>query len=102
MAEVQALDADPRRRPGALKVLAEGDRRAIVIASGEGVLRAAGGAELFAVGMDTGLVSKKRLFQAGAAVVYSGFGDLIDSLKVGCPDLVQAGLLPLPMTATDT
>jgi phosphoglycolate phosphatase-like HAD superfamily hydrolase len=102
MVEVQVLDTDPRRRPGALKVLAEGDKRAIVIASGEGVLRAAGGAELFAVGMDTGLVSKKRLFQAGAAVVYGGFSDLIDSLQVGFPDLVQAGLLPLPMTATDT
>jgi len=27
IAEVQALDADPRRRPGALQVLAEGDKR---------------------------------------------------------------------------
>lgn len=102
LVEIQALDADPRRRPGALKILAEGDKRAIVIASGEGVLRAAGSAELFALGIDTGLVSKKRLFQAGAAVVYSGFCDLIDSLQKGCPDLVQAGLLPKTMTVTDT
>ena len=92
-----AMDNDPRRRPAQLRVLAGGEKRVIVAAASEPLIRAAGSAEIIAVGFSTGATSTARLQQAGADVVYGSLDELAVTLSRGAPDLVQAGLLPLPL-----
>lgn len=91
------LDPDPRRRPAQLRTLAGSEKRVIVAASSEPLLRASGSAEIIAVGFSTGASSSARLQQAGADIVYGDLEDLAETLTRGAPDLVQAGLLPLPL-----
>ncbi|MBI4717917.1 MAG: HAD family hydrolase [Planctomycetes bacterium] len=94
LAPIVALDADPRRRPGQLRVLAAGDPRAVVVAAGDALLRAAGQAELLAVGIASGACVAERLHAAGADVVYADLAGLVDSLDSGAADLIRSGLLP--------
>lgn len=94
---LEPIDADPRRRPAQLRSLAAGDRRTVVAAGTDSILRAANEAGLFTVGVSRGSCSVTRLHQAGAAVVYKSLGELLDSLKSGAADLVRAGLLPAPL-----
>jgi len=92
-----AIDPDPRRRPAQLRTLAGSEKRVIAAASTEPLLRAAGSAEIIAVGFSTGASSSARLQQAGADIVYGDLQDLAETLPRGAPDLVRAGLLPLPL-----
>ncbi len=92
--QFEALDPDPRRRPGELRNLADGDGRTLVAATSETVIRAAGAADLVPVGLTCGACSSARLFQAGAGVVYRNLEDLESSLGSGAEDLIRAGLLP--------
>jgi phosphoglycolate phosphatase-like HAD superfamily hydrolase len=92
----EALDADPRKRPGELKALAQGDERTIIVASSDAVIRPAREAELFAAGVSSGACDEVRLQRAGADIVYRGLGELADSLARGATDLIRAGLLPPP------
>ena len=91
---LDGLHEDPRRRPGELTILATGQPRTIVVVADDALIRAAGQAELFCVGVSSGYCSARRLHQAGADVVYSELEELVDSLDRGAPDLVRAGLLP--------
>jgi len=91
----ERLDEDPRRRPVELRVLADNDERAIVVATSDAVIRSADTAELFTVGVSSGPCSVKRLQQAGPRIVYKELAELAGSLKAGGADLVRAGLLPL-------
>lgn len=93
-AEVQRISDDPRRRPAELKVLAGGERRVMVVASTDALIRSAAAAELFTVGMPLGACAAKRLHAAGASIVYDDLGELITSLRSGGADLIKAGLLP--------
>jgi len=92
--EVVSLDTDPRRRPGELRGLADGDPRTLVAASNGAIIRAAGAADLLPVGIACGACSESRLYQAGAAIVYRNLRDLAHSLDSGAEDLIRAGLLP--------
>lgn len=91
---VAELPSDPRARPGAIRELVRGERRAIVAASSETIIRAAREAEVLAVGLSNGPCTSARLHQAGADVVYAALGELASSLSSGAKDLIQAGLLP--------
>jgi len=91
---LDGLHEDPRRRPGELTILATGQPRTMVVAAGDALIRAAGQAGLFCVGVSSGYCSARRLHQAGADVVYTKLEELVDSLERGAPDLVRAGLLP--------
>ena len=95
--QAEALTPDPRRRPGELKALAAQDNRTIVAASTDALLRAASAAEVFTVGISNGTCTQRRLFQAGADVVYSDPGALSASVQSGARDLIRAGLLPPPL-----
>lgn len=94
ISELQPISPDVRRRPSELKILAENDRRAIIIASSDSLARAAREAEIFVVGMSCGVCTAARLHQAGVDVVYTDWADLQSSLATGAKDLIQAGLLP--------
>ncbi len=96
--EFEQLNADPRRRPGELKVLGAGDPRCIVLAATDSVVRAAQEAGLFTVGISGGVCAAARLHQAGADVVYANLSGFLDSLASGADDMVRAGLLPLPLS----
>ncbi len=91
------LDPDPRRRPGQLRTLFGSEKRTLVAATSEPLLRAAGSADIIAVGFSSGAASSARLQQAGADIVYGGLDELAETLTCGAPDLVRAGLLPLPL-----
>jgi len=91
---IEGLSSDLRRRPGELALLSGGDRRTMVAASGDGLTRAAGGADLFAAGIASGACTPARLHQAGADVVFPELAGLAESLAAGAADLVRAGLLP--------
>lgn len=91
---IDSLNPDPRRRPAELTSLAQGDRRTIVAAGTDAVIRSASDAGLFTVGISSGTCSVSRLHAAGAGVVYQTFGDLAESLRSGASDLIRAGLLP--------
>jgi len=92
-----AIDPDPRKRPAQLRTIAGGEKRVVVAAASEPLIRAAGSAEMIAAGLTTGPTSSARLQQAGADVVYGKLDELAATLNRGAPDLVQAGLLPLPL-----
>lgn len=94
---VEALDRDPRRRPGQLRMLAEGDDRTIVVAASDALTRSSSGAELLTAGVTSGACSEERLHQAGASVVFSGLSELLESLRTGGQALIRAGLLPPPL-----
>ena len=93
----QSLHVDPRRRPGELRALAEGDERTVVAAASETVIRAAGGADLFTVGITSGPCTATRLHRAGAAIVYNDLHKLAASLSAGAEDMIRVGLLPPPL-----
>lgn len=95
--EVHSLDPDPRRRPGQIRVLTDGNARAIVVAASEVMVRSASSAEMFTVGIASGDCSNERLHQAGATIVYRTLAELVDSLQTGGQDLIRAGLLPPPL-----
>jgi phosphoglycolate phosphatase-like HAD superfamily hydrolase len=92
----KALNTDPRKRPGELKALSQGDERTIAVASSDAVIRVAREAELFAAGVSSGACNEVRLQRAGADIVYPNLGELADSLARGATDLIRAGLLPPP------
>lgn len=91
---LDGLHEDPRRRPGELTILATGQPRTMVVAASDALIRAAGQAGLFCVGVSCGYCSARRLHQGGADVVYKNLEELVGSLEHGAPDLVRAGLLP--------
>ena len=94
---MEKLSDDPRRRGAELRALSEGDPRTLVIAADESIIRAAGNAELFSVGVASGSCVPARLHQAGADIVLTDLAELADSLATGAQDLIRAGLLPLPL-----
>lgn len=93
-AEVQGVSEDPRRRPAELKALAAAEPRTMVVAATDALIRSAGSAELFTVGIPLGSCTAKRLHAAGASIVYDDLAELVASLQSGGGDLVKAGLLP--------
>ncbi len=93
-ADVVALTGSPAGRPTELRSLSDGDKRTLVVASTDELVRAAATAELFCVAVSAGSCSKPRLHRASPGVVYSSLDDLKDSLESGAEDLVAAGLLP--------
>lgn len=94
ISELQSISQDVRRRPSELKVLAENDKRAIIVTSSDTLGRAAREAEIFVVGLSCGTCSPARLHQAGVDVVFSEWAELQSSLATGAKELIQAGLLP--------
>ncbi len=96
-ADVVALDKDPRRRPGQLRILADNDERTIVAGASDTLMRSAEAADLFTVGLTSGMCSAERLHQAGARIVYRDLCELANSLRGGAEDLIRAGLLPVPL-----
>lgn len=94
----ERLSDDPRRRPGELKVLAEKEPRTLVVASTDALVRAGGAADFITVGVSCGGCVAERLHQAGASVVYRTLEGLLESVKAGAADLIQAGLLPAPLS----
>jgi len=90
----EGVESDPRGRPAQLRRLSEGDRRTLVAAATDSLIRSAVEAELFAVGIASGGCSVARLHQAGANVVYKELHELATSLRSGAADLIGAGLLP--------
>ena len=96
--QIRKLDPDPRRRPAELKILTADYARTVVVASTDALIRAAGAAELFTVGITSGPCAAPRLYQAGADVVYARIDQLAASLASGAPDLIRAGLLPPPVS----
>ncbi len=94
--QVEKLNGDPRRRPAELRALAGNDERAVVVAAGEAVIRAAGFADLLAVGIACGACAQTRLHQAGVDVLFRDLGELGSSLRTGGSELIRAGLLPFP------
>ena len=97
IARMEPLDVDPRRRPGQLRVLAGGDQRDLVVAGTDALARSAGQANLVTAGISSGSCTAERLHRAGADIVYSGLGELAESLQSGAKELIQAGLLPPPL-----
>ncbi|UCE58918.1 MAG: HAD family hydrolase [Phycisphaerales bacterium] len=91
---IRRLAHDPRQRPNDLRTLADGDPRTIVVAAADSIIRAAGQAELLAVGISSGSVAGARLHRAGADLVFTDLSGLTSSLQSGAGDLVRAGLLP--------
>ena len=91
---LEGLNSDPRRRPGELLALSGGDRRTIVVASTDTIIRAAAQTDFLKIGVSTGACSVRRLHQAGADLVYGELTALADSLDAGASDLIEAGLLP--------
>ena len=95
--KLETLNSDPRRRPGELRVLAANERRTLVVASTDSVIRAASQAGLFTVGIASGSCADARLHQAGADVVYPDIHRLVTSLSSGGHEMIRAGLLPPPL-----
>ena len=95
--QTAALDPDPRLRAGELRAMAGGDPRTVVAATTDPLIRAAGQAGLFTVGVACGACAAPRLERAGADIVYGELRELVQSLTSGAPDLVRAGLLPAPL-----
>ncbi len=91
---LEALSPDPRRRPAELRTLATGERRAIVVASTDSLIRSAGAAEMFTVGIADGACLAARLHRAGASIVFPSLEELAASLQKGAVDLIRAGLPP--------
>ena len=96
---IERLDADPRKRPAELKLLAAKDPRTIVACGTDALVRSAGSAELFSVGMSSGPCIAAKLHQAGASVVLGDLQALVSSLQTGGAELVRAGLLPRSLDA---
>ncbi len=94
--ELGSLNSDPGERVQALRNLAGSDKRAVLVACTDAVVRAGRSAELLAVAIACGPCSKKRLHEAGADVVYADLADLAESVATGGKDLIEAGLLPEP------
>lgn len=96
---IERLDADPRKRPAELKLLAAKDPRTIVVCGTDALVRSAGSAELFSVGLSSGPCIAAKLHQAGASVVLGDLEALVASLQTGGAELVRAGLLPRALDA---
>lgn len=94
---MESLNRDPRRRAGELTMLAAGDPRTLVVSCSDALIRAAGQATLFTVGISTGTCTADRLHQAGSDVVVLDLAELVASLEAGATDLIRAGLLPPPL-----
>ncbi len=95
--EFERLDKDARRRPVELRALANREPRSVVVAASDSLVRSAGFAELFCVGISSGTCNPAKLHQAGAALVYKQLAELCETLSSGGQDLVRAGLLPAPL-----
>lgn len=89
---LEALPPDQASRAGRLKTLAAGDRSAVVVSSSDIIIRAAGLAEVIAIGIQGGMCAETRLYQAGAAVVYRDLTQLAEALETGADELARAGL----------
>jgi phosphoglycolate phosphatase-like HAD superfamily hydrolase len=94
---IEQLGADPRKRPGELRALSAGDKRTLVAAASDSVIRAAGEAGIITVGIPRGSCSADRLHRAGADVVFPDLDTLRDAIAEGSEDLTRAGLLPPAM-----
>ncbi len=91
---IEGLDPDPRKRPGVLRTLAGGDKRTLVAAASDAVIRSAGEARILTAGIPRGPCSADRLFRAGADIVYKNLAELRDAIVGGSEELIRAGLLP--------
>jgi len=93
---LDVLSPDPSEQIQELRNLAGPDKRAVVVAATDTVVRAGRSAEILAIAISSGSCSKKRLHQAGADLVYTNLADLAESVAAGGKDLTEAGLLPEP------
>ncbi|MEE9297152.1 MAG: hypothetical protein V3W34_19605 [Phycisphaerae bacterium] len=91
---IEGLDADPRRRPSELRTLADDDKRSLVAAASDSLVRAAAEAGILAVGVPRGPCSPERLYRAGADIVYKDLESLRAAIVEGSEELTRAGLLP--------
>jgi phosphoglycolate phosphatase-like HAD superfamily hydrolase len=91
---IERLDPDPRRRPNELRTLSGGDRRTLLAAASDAVIRAGGEAGIVSVGIPRGPCSADRLFRAGADIMYKSLAELRDAIVGGSEELIRAGLLP--------
>ncbi len=94
---IERLHADPRKRPGELRALADGDRRCLIAAASDSLMRAAGQAEIVAVGVPCGSCAVDRLYRAGAGTIYRDLESLRTAIVEGSEELTRAGLLPPPL-----
>jgi len=91
---IECLNPDPRKRPGELRALAGDQKRSLVAAASDSIIRPAGEAGVVTVGIPRGPCSADRLFQAGADIVYKDLEVLRAAVVEGSEDLTRAGLLP--------
>ncbi|MEK6676488.1 MAG: hypothetical protein AABZ47_12655 [Planctomycetota bacterium] len=94
VAGIEAISSDPRQRVGEIKKLAAGDRRSMVLAATDALVRSAREAEVFCVGISSGVCTPARLHQAGADAVYPSLTELAEWLNNDASDLIRAGLPP--------
>lgn len=97
--QTERLDSDPRRRPAELKLLAKSNRRTLLVAASDALIRSAGAAELISVGISSGHCTGPRMHQAGAGLVYKELAELVNSLETGAHDLIRMGLPPRSLDA---
>lgn len=96
---IERLDVDPRKRPAELKLLSARDPRTIVACGTDALVRSAGSAELFSVGISSGPCIAAKLHQAGASIVLADLEAMVASWQTGGAELVRAGLLPRSLDA---
>ncbi|MHC5109765.1 MAG: hypothetical protein ACYTHJ_07805 [Planctomycetota bacterium] len=92
--DVTPLDAEILARTEQLNSMVGSERRGVLVASTDTLLRTASGTDLFAVGVSFGTCSVKRLQQAGAALTFRHLDEFADCVASGGKELLEAGMLP--------
>ena len=87
----ETLSSDPRRRPAELLALAAGERRTVVAACSDVIIRSAREASIFVAGISSGMCGIARLQQAGADIIYKRLDELAQSSTAGARDMIRAG-----------
>ncbi|HEY3243350.1 MAG TPA: hypothetical protein VGM03_08365 [Phycisphaerae bacterium] len=77
-----------------LRELMEGDRRGLLVAASEELIRAARSADAITIGVAAGPCVAQRLTRAGAAHVYADLQQLQEAVRTSADDLLRAGLNP--------
>lgn len=95
------LVSDPFQRLAQLKELAVDDRRVVVAAASESLVKLANEADLVAVGISNGPCLARRLTQAGARLTFGDFAELGEEIATGARRLIDAGLPPPQVNLVD-